>query len=247
MEAAQTLCRISLGSVAPVLTESRPLRAFAFDLDETLVDCSRQHDAATRQLCVDAGVEPARVRHVFEQITGQRTRDILEAFRVASGVKHGLDDLLESRARAFREALRVEPPALLPGVQAVLDEARKLGPLALVTSGHVADVEASLEAVGIHAHFDVVVTGEDVAWPKPHPEPYLLAAERLRVAPAELLAFEDSEKGVRAALQAGCRVVAVPNVATTRRDQVADAHAVVSSLEDVLPLSSLVKRLSRLL
>jgi beta-phosphoglucomutase-like phosphatase (HAD superfamily) len=56
------------------------------------------------------------------------------------------------------------------------------------------------------------VTVDDVTQPKPHPEPYLLAAQLLGVAPARCLVFEDSEAGSEAAHRAGMVVVQVPDV-----------------------------------
>lgn len=60
--------------------------------------------------------------------------------------------------------------------------------------------------------FAVSVTGEEVARGKPHPDPYLLAAERLGLHPSECIAIEDSPTGARSALAAGCRVIGVPHV-----------------------------------
>ncbi len=57
-----------------------------------------------------------------------------------------------------------------------------------------------------------MITLDDVARPKPAPEPYLLAAERLGLPPARCLVFEDSETGAEAAHRAGCVVVQVPDV-----------------------------------
>lgn len=60
--------------------------------------------------------------------------------------------------------------------------------------------------------FTVSVTGDEVGLGKPHPEPYLLAAERLGVRPDQCVAIEDSPTGVRSALAAGCHVIGVPHV-----------------------------------
>ncbi len=58
--------------------------------------------------------------------------------------------------------------------------------------------------------FAAVVTGDAVTLGKPHPEPYLRAAELLGVDSAECVAVEDSPPGVASAEAAGCRVLAVP-------------------------------------
>lgn len=224
----------------------RDIRAFAFDLDETLVDAEYHHEEATRAMLAAAGEDLEHVaREVFRDVTGKRTRDIVEAFRVASGIPHALDDLLIVRTRAFREAAERVPPPMMPGARALLDACAARGPVALVTSGHVGDALATLEVLGIHGIFAAIVTGEDVEHPKPHPEPYAMAAEALEVDPEEMLVFEDSRRGVLAAKAAGCRVVAVPNERNTPRDIVQDADVVLGSMRAALPLDALLARLAR--
>jgi beta-phosphoglucomutase-like phosphatase (HAD superfamily) len=71
-------------------------------------------------------------------------------------------------------------------------------------------MEAVLDRIGFR--FDVTVCAEDVRSPKPDPEPYLRAAERLGADPAACIALEDSPNGVAAAEAAGCLVVAVPSM-----------------------------------
>ena len=60
--------------------------------------------------------------------------------------------------------------------------------------------------------FQAVVTRDDVSQPKPHPEPYLLAARLLGVSPKDCLAIEDSHSGVQAAHDAGMQTVMVPDL-----------------------------------
>ncbi len=88
-------------------------------------------------------------------------------------------------------------------------------PKALVTSSGRAGAHHKLGITGLTAHFAHVITLDDVTTPKPEPEPYLLAAERLGVHPARCLVFEDSDIGAEAAHRAGCVVVQVPDVAPT--------------------------------
>jgi HAD superfamily hydrolase (TIGR01509 family) len=59
--------------------------------------------------------------------------------------------------------------------------------------------------------FDTLVTGDQVRNGKPHPESYLLAAQRLGVDPEFCIAIEDSPAGIASAEAAGCVVLAVPN------------------------------------
>ena len=97
-----------------------------------------------------------------------------------------------------------------PGARELLTELREQGiPTALVTMSisrmahHIAD---RLGFVG----FDAVVSGDDVVNSKPHPESYLRGAELLGVNPADCIAIEDSEPGIRSAAAAGAVVIGVP-------------------------------------
>jgi beta-phosphoglucomutase-like phosphatase (HAD superfamily) len=73
--------------------------------------------------------------------------------------------------------------------------------------------------------FDAVVSQDDVANGKPHPEPYLRVAEELGVAPAELLVFEDTDVGVASAKAAGAYVVGLTRTIGAARMAHADELA----------------------
>jgi len=93
------------------------------------------------------------------------------------------------------------------GAQEILAALHGAGvPMALVTSSFRTLAEPFAAAVGL---FDVVVTGDEVTHPKPDPEPYLVAAQRLGVDIAECVAVEDSHSGIASAVASGARVVAV--------------------------------------
>jgi HAD superfamily hydrolase (TIGR01509 family) len=92
-------------------------------------------------------------------------------------------------------------------------------------------VRAALEASGL-GFLAVVVSGEDLARPKPMPDVYLAACAALGVEPAEAIAFEDSPLGVRAAHDAGMAVVGVPEHGTDL--SAAGADLVLASLVEVV-------------
>ena len=96
-----------------------------------------------------------------------------------------------------------------PGAQTLLVSLRRAGvPCALVTATHAAVVDGIVAQVP-HGVFGVVVTGDGPSRPKPAPDAYLLAAERLCVDPERCAAVEDSPTGVRAALGSGALTYAV--------------------------------------
>lgn len=102
---------------------------------------------------------------------------------------------------------------LKPGVIEMLDRLDALGlPRAIATSsGHPA-VQAHLGPSGILPRFNAVIADGDYSRGKPNPDPYLVAAERLGVAPEFCLALEDSYNGVRAASAAGTMAVMIPDL-----------------------------------
>jgi HAD superfamily hydrolase (TIGR01509 family) len=103
-----------------------------------------------------------------------------------------------------------------PGAVELLTAVRGAGvPTALVTMSYRPITEALHDALHDafpRGAFDVVVTGEQVTHGKPHPEPYLTAAARLGLDPADCIAIEDSETGARSAAAAGAQVIVVPSV-----------------------------------
>lgn len=102
-----------------------------------------------------------------------------------------------------------------PGAQELLREVREAGiPTALVTMSFRRMAEQIARSIPFDsfAPFDVIVTGDEVEHPKPHPEAYLTAAERLGVAASDSIAIEDSLGGLAAAVAAGTIAVGVPHL-----------------------------------
>ncbi len=93
-------------------------------------------------------------------------------------------------------------------------------------------VERILGRLGVVDHLGAIVSGGDVRRGKPHPDVYLLAAERLHVPPAQCVAIEDSAYGIAAARAAGMACVAVPNLLTRFQDLSRAQHQ-AESLEEV--------------
>jgi HAD superfamily hydrolase (TIGR01509 family) len=99
-------------------------------------------------------------------------------------------------------------------IEAVLQIARRwygIKPMAVASGGFRRQIERTLDALGIRRLFNTVVCVEDYARGKPFPDPFLEAARRLNVPPAECVVFEDSPLGVQAAEAAGMQFVIVPS------------------------------------
>lgn len=117
------------------------------------------------------------------------------------------------------------------GARDLLERLKAQGtPIGLVSNSPMPFVLRSLEIVGFEAIFDVLVSGHDVAAPKPAPDPYLEACKRLEVeAGPGVIALEDSPTGVAAARAAGLTVIGVPSVDGI---ELAEAHHIAVNLLD---------------
>ena len=107
-------------------------------------------------------------------------------------------------------------------------------PCGVATSSRMRTADAKLKLAKLDRFFSVVVTSDDVKQSKPHPEPYVLAAERLGVNTDQCWAFEDSENGVHSAVSAGFTVYQVPDLVEPSPQLSRLGHTIVHSLHEVL-------------
>ncbi|MEK6915018.1 MAG: HAD family phosphatase [Nanoarchaeota archaeon] len=128
---------------------------------------------------------------------------------------------LEEFKRMRHEIIDFEIKRKLPlidGAEKVLSSFKGIYPLALVTSSDTRVTNLKLEISGFYRFFDFVITKEDVTNHKPHPEGFLLAADKLNINPENIVVIEDAEKGVIAAHNAGMKCIAIPNKYTKFND-----------------------------
>jgi HAD superfamily hydrolase (TIGR01509 family) len=131
--------------------------------------------------------------------------------RKHGGVDREPAEIVEMLLDRVVAQLRIEVP-WRPGARELLAAVNNAGiPTALVTMSWKRFADQVVECLP-SGSFRVSVTGDEVTRGKPHPDPYLLAAERLGVDARDCVAIEDSPTGVRSALAAGCRVLGVPHV-----------------------------------
>ena len=201
--------------------------AVLWDMDGTLVDTEPYWIASERALVSRFGGQWPD--HHAHHLIGF---DLLDAGAYIA--EHGpvpmspadiVDDLLDGVTARVRDDIPWRP-----GARELLAELVSLQvPCALVTMSWRRVASAVVEALPAGS-FATVVCGDDVQQGKPHPEPYLVAAERLGVPPQRCVAIEDSPTGARSAVAAGCRTLGVPNVASIPVD--VGAH-LIESLDGV--------------
>jgi beta-phosphoglucomutase family hydrolase len=181
-------------------------KAFIFDMDGTIVDNMGYHTQSwirffeQRGMAIDAD-------EFFSTTAGRQGKEIIR-----SRLGEDLDDAEVKRLNLEKEAVYRElygpHRKTVNGFDALVKAAKEAGiKLAVATAAPVGNIEFTLDGLDLRRHFDAIVGAADVARGKPHPDGFLLAAEKLGAAPLECIVFEDAPLGVEAARNAGMRCV----------------------------------------
>ena len=178
-------------------------------MDGTLVDTERYWMAAEEEL-----VEAFDGTWTHDDALALVGSGLWEAAAVfqAKGVDLEADAIVARLTARVREQLTAHGVPWRPGARELLEALREASvPTALVTMSIRSMADDIIAAIPFPA-FDVVVTGDAVEHAKPHPQPYLLAAEQLGVDIADCIALEDSPAGLTSAHAAGAIAIGVPNI-----------------------------------
>ncbi len=111
--------------------------------------------------------------------------------------------------RLWTRAYASETPPLLPGARRVIRLLEGKFKLGIVTSGNRARVRGQLRAFGLARYFSVCICSEDASHKKPHPEPLLLALQRLRARPENCVYVGDTAEDMEMARRAHVREIGV--------------------------------------
>lgn len=181
-------------------------RAFIFDMDGTIVDNMSFHTQSwvaffqRRGLDIDADA-------FFRATAGRQGKEIMR-----SHLGEHLDDeavlvLNDEKESVYRELYEPHRKTVA-GFDELVVRAKAGGiALAVATAAPNANITFTLDGLDLRRHFDAVVGAADVAHGKPHPDVFLLAAQRCGVKPEHCIVFEDAPLGVEAARRAGMKAV----------------------------------------
>lgn len=207
------------------------ITAFIFDFDGVIADSEPAHYEVFRQMFSEQGIavswecyrerylgydDPSCIRAVYADFDAAITDDQVTAF------------VLEKNRR-FNEHVDTHS-LILPGVAALVDDARDQGLAVAICSGAArSEIDLMLERGGLTGRFDPVVSANDITSSKPDPEGYLLALSHLRkklgtgIEAQQCVVIEDSPFGIQAAKAAGMLCLAVKNSYSEQYLQQADA------------------------
>ncbi|GAK84682.1 mannitol operon repressor [Vibrio ponticus] len=215
------------------LEESMMLKAILFDMDGLIFDTeaiykqSWQYAAQEQQL--DLSDE------FYQRFIGVQDPDCEQMLGQHFGKQIDMARYIKVRNQHFHHQ-RQAGVALKPGFVELLHAIKQLGlTTAIVTSSQRPEVEFNFAPTPYLSQFDLIISAEDVALGKPHPDCYLLACQRLGLAANECLVLEDSNNGIRAALAAGCQAVMIPDLLPPESELVCDI-TICQSLTEVIAL-----------
>lgn len=208
-----------------------PFSAVVFDMDGTLLDTELVFKHVAYEVAGGLGFEMRDEVHMAMVGSSHETSNqlLVEAYGVTFPYA-----LFDEQCRIVMRERMAETVPVKTGVHEFLAalKSRRI-PMAVATSSRAPHALEHLGTAGLLDMFQAIVTRDDVLQPKPHPEPYLLAARHLGIPPRECLAIEDSHSGVRAAHAAGMQTVMVPDLVPPSDEIVALCAAVMESLHHV--------------
>jgi len=188
------------------------IKAVVFDMDGVLIEAKDWHYEALNRALRLFGMEITRHEHLTTY-DGLPTRRKLEMLSAEKGLPRSLHSFLNEMKQIYTVELvhNLCRPTFTHeyALSRLKAEGYKLG----VASNSVRNtVELMMGKAALDVHLDLQLSNEDVKLPKPHPDIYLLAMEKLGVTPSETLIVEDNEHGIRAARASGAHVMTVQRV-----------------------------------
>jgi beta-phosphoglucomutase len=217
-------------------------KAAIWDMDGTLVDTAELHFQAWQKVVHEYGRDFTRAD--FAATFGRRNPEIIEVLFGKRFNDAEVAALGDRKEVLYRDAARAGVVPLL-GVRTLLEDLHRTGFLqAIGSSAPRANLDLILEVTDLKRYFQAATGMEDTERGKPDPQVFQVAAQRLEVAPARCVVFEDAVAGVQAARAAGMKCVAVrfaghhpeANLRQAGADVVVDTleHVTARTVEDLL-------------
>lgn len=205
-----------------------PFAAVVLDLDGLLVQTEKLWSEAKEILFERHATEYTEADHLA--VFGTSDIYTAEYFRHRFGAPAEEMPAIRDEYMAIADVLFAQGVEISEGAIELVDRLSGRVALALASNTRRPQVETILSSTPFRERFDAIVSGDE-GTPKPAPDLYLLACERLGVEPADALALEDSPSGIAAAKAAGLTCIAVPQYAET---DVSAADRVINTLEELL-------------
>jgi HAD superfamily hydrolase (TIGR01509 family) len=191
-----------------------PFRAYLFDCDGTIVDSMPLHYVAWKAALAEWNCPFDE--DLFYAWGGRPVTAILSSLNEMNGLQMPLEIVAKRKEELYYD--QISTLQAIPEVVEHIEASHGVIPFAVVSGSRRNSVVSSLERLNLLDKFDTIVCAEDYKNGKPAPDGFLLAAERLGIAPQDCLVFEDTALGIEAATSAGMASVMVPPPSARRNE-----------------------------
>lgn len=180
-------------------------KAFLFDFDGTVADTMPAHLDAWNKALKIHNLTLSREQHL--EWAGRPTKQIIELLNQKHGTSIEPDAFVRAKESDYLASIS-QVRAIASVVEIMKHYWGKI-PMAVVSGSRHKPVEHTLAQLDLAKYFDLLICAEDYVKGKPDPDCFLLAAEKLKVAPKDCLVFEDAALGIEAAKRAGMACIRV--------------------------------------
>ncbi len=204
-----------------------------FDLDGLLIDSER---IALEQFLLTAEEFGLNINHsVYTQCIGANAKRVDEILSTALSDQTEYQAFKAAWRSKYKSLMENQPIPLKAGAIEILKDIKSRNQsTSLATSTETPQALIKLTNAGISDFFDAVIGGDQVSRSKPAPDIFLRAAKEFNVLPEKCLVLEDSENGVNAAINAGMKVIQIPDLVAPSAALRQQGHIILESLHDVI-------------
>lgn len=188
------------------------IKAVLFDMDGVLIEAKDWHFNALNKALELFGMKISRYDHLVTY-DGLPTKDKLEMLSVERGLPKSLHKFINDMKQIY--TLEMVHALCKPRFhhEFALSKLKEEGYRIAVCSNSVANsVKVMMEKSSLEKYLDFYLSAQDVDAPKPHPDIYITAIDRLGVSPSECLIVEDNENGIKAAKASGAHVMEIDEI-----------------------------------
>ena len=188
------------------MSDLHPVRALIFDMDGTIVDNMAYHSKSWVAFFAKRG-HTIDEEDFFRATAGRHGQEIIRTYLGDSFTDADHLEMIAEKEALYRDMYGPHL-ATLAGFEALVTRARAEGiKLVVGTAAPTENITFTLDGLDLRKHFDAIVGAADTKRGKPHPDVFLMGAEKAGALPANCIVFEDAPLGVEAARRAGMRAV----------------------------------------
>lgn len=211
-------------------TTKNLISSVIFDVDGVLVDTVPLHFRAWQKVFTEEGIIFGKKE--YQRINGVPRDAGIQTILNAYATPDHIRDIGDRKQRYYLDFLAQNSPKPLPGILSFLSQIHEAG-WRMAAASSSKNAISVLTSAQIITRFDIVITGYDFQYPKPHPDIFLTASRLLGVKPAMTVVVEDAVNGVAAAIAGGFYCVAVANSESADDLRIAGASIVVPSTSEL--------------